>query len=456
MTDIQKTTESYQQRKQRLMQEMREAAAGEAIALDKKTSNLFRHYGTQAKRKLNVRDFNHVLQVNKEEGWIEVEGMTQYYDLVKEALKYDVMPTVVPQLRSITIGGATVGVGIEATSFKYGLVHETIQEVDILLSSGEVITATPTNEYKDIFFGIPNSYGTLGYILKLKVKAIPVKKYVHVQHIRYNSYAQLVEGIKKFSQDSTIDFLDGVIFSGQEMYLSMGKFTNEAPYTSDYTYQNIYYRSIRKNTEDYLTTHDYIWRWDTDWFWCSKNLYMQNPIVRRLVGKERLNSVFYTKIMRWNAKWKVSEKIEKLFGRHSESVIQDVDIPIQNVEEYLHFFAKEIGISPVWVCPIKRYDGSANFSLFPMEANVLHVNIGFWDVVPLPEEKPEGYLNKKVEAEVGQLHGIKSLYSSVFYDENTFWKIYNKETYNVLKTKYDSGRKLPNLYDAVAKKPARR
>lgn len=456
MTNAEKTTESYEQRKARLMQEMKQTDTGEGIALDKKTSNLFRHYGPKAQRKLNVRDFNHVLQVNKKEGWIEVEGMTQYYDLVKEALKYDMMPTVVPQLRSITIGGATSGVGIEATSFKYGLVHETIQEMEILLSSGEVITATPTNEYKDIFFGMPNSYGTLGYILKLKVKAIPVKKYVHVQHIRYNSYTDLVEGLKKFAQDSSIDFLDGVIFSGQEMYLSIGKFTDEAPYTSDYTYKNIYYRSIQKNTEDYLTTHDYIWRWDTDWFWCSKNLYMQNPLIRRLVGKKRLNSVFYTKIMRWNAKWKVADKIEKMLGRHSESVIQDVDIPIHNVEEYLNFFAREIGISPIWVCPIKRYDANATFSLFPMEANVLHVNVGFWDVVPLPAEKPEGYLNKKVETKVRELQGIKSLYSSVFYDAETFWRIYNKETYDVLKGKYDPSHKLPTLYDAVAKKPARR
>jgi FAD/FMN-containing dehydrogenase len=456
MTKNEPSVESYQQRKERLVQQMQQATAGEGIALDKKTSNLFRNYGPEAKQKLNVRDFNHVLHVNKEEGWIEVEGVTQYYDLVAEALKHDLMPTVVPQLRSITIGGATSGVGIEATSFKYGLVHETILEMDILLSSGEVVTATPTNEYKDLFFAMPNSYGTLGYILKLKVKAIPVKKYVHVNHILFNSYADLVEGINKYIQDTTIHFLDGVIFSDKEMYLSLGRFTDEAPYVSDYTYQNIYYRSLRDRQEDYLTTHDYIWRWDTDWFWCSKNLYMQNPFVRMLVGKKRLNSVFYTKIMRWNAKWKLAERIEKLLGRHSESVIQDVDIPINNLENYLQFFSSEIGITPVWVCPIKRYNPSATFPLFPMPAGTIHVNVGFWDVIHTKEPKPEGYYNKKVEAKVEELHGIKSLYSSVFYDEKTFWKIYNKPTYDTLKQTYDHDKKLPNLYDAVVKKPARR
>lgn len=448
--------QSYTDRKQRVVAEMKQINTGEGAGLDKATSNLFRNYGAPVKRKLNVRDFNHVLQVNQEEGWIEVEGMTQYYDLVKEALKYGIMPTVVPQLRSITIGGATSGVGIEATSFKYGLVHETVQEIEILLSSGEVVVATPTNEHKDLFFGFPNSYGTLGYALKLKIKAIPVKKYVHVAHVRYSSYQELTVGITKWSTDATIDFLDGVIFSPTEIYLSIGRFTDEAPYTSDYTYQNIYYRSIQQRSDDYLTTHDYIWRWDTDWFWCSKNLYMQNPIVRRLVGKKRLNSVFYTKIMRWNAKWNLSGLVEKLTGRHSESVIQDVDIPIENLEKYLQFFDREIGIKPVWICPVKGYNPSVSFSLFPMEANKLHVNVGFWDVVYTPDAKPAGYHNKKVEQKVSELGGIKSLYSSVFYEENTFWKIYNQPAYAKLKNTYDQARKFPTLYAAVVKKPARR
>ena len=49
--------------------------------------------------------------------------------------------------------------------------------------------------------------------------------------------------------------------------------------------------SIRERQIDYLPARDYVWRWDTDWFWCSKNLYAQNPVVRRLFGPSRLNSL---------------------------------------------------------------------------------------------------------------------------------------------------------------------
>ena len=33
---------------------------------------------------------------------------------------------------------------------------------------------------------------------------------------------------------------------------------------------------------DRLTIHDYLWRWDTDWFWCSRAFGAQNPRIRRL------------------------------------------------------------------------------------------------------------------------------------------------------------------------------
>jgi len=35
-----------------------------------------------------------------------------------------------------------------------------------------------------------------------------------------------------------------------------------------------------------------------------------------------------------------------------ESVIQDVDIPIARAPEFLAFFLKEVGVLPVWICPI--------------------------------------------------------------------------------------------------------
>ena len=93
----------------------------------------------------------------------DVAGMCTYEDLVDATLPYGLAPLVVPQLKTITLGGAVTGLGIESTSFRNGLPHESVLEIDILTGSGEIITATPDGEHADLFFGFPNSYGTLGY-----------------------------------------------------------------------------------------------------------------------------------------------------------------------------------------------------------------------------------------------------------------------------------------------------
>jgi len=435
---------TYDQRKQRLVETL-QASRGEALRLGKTTSNLFRDRAAASGARLDVRDFNHVLRVDPAGGFVEAEGMTPYSVLVDECLKYGVMPTVVPQLKSITLGGATTGCGIESSSFRYGLVHETVQELDILLPEGRTVVATAESEFSDLFFGFPNSYGTLGYALRVKAKAIPVKPFVQLTHVRHTTPAAFFADLaRRCGEDH--DFVDGVVFAPDDLVLTLGRFTDEAPYTSDYTYEHIYYRSLRSRAEDYLTVRDYLWRWDTDWFWCSKNLGAQNPLIRRLYGRSRLNSVTYTKIMRWNSRWKVTDYLNRLLGIQAESVIQDVEIPLARCAEFFDFYFRTIRFTPVWICPTRPYSRAARYALYPMDPDTLYVNFGFWDVIRGREKLPPGHYNRAVEQEVIALGGMKSLYSDSFFTPEEFWRIYNKPAYDGLKAKYDPQGRMRDLY----------
>ncbi|MEJ2343961.1 MAG: FAD-binding protein [Gammaproteobacteria bacterium] len=220
------TPAEYEAKKRRLSESLR--AEGGTVRLAKDTSNLFRDRKAEPARRLNVRDFNHVIHVDPQAGVVEVEGMTPYVELVRECLRHGVMPTVVPQLKSITIGGAVTGLGIESSSFKYGLVHETVEELEVLLGDGSIVVCTRDNEHRELFFGFPNSYGTLGYALKLKVKVVPVKPYVRLTHLHYSDANRYFDELGRRC-DTDIDFIDGTIFGKGDHYLSIGEFADEAP-----------------------------------------------------------------------------------------------------------------------------------------------------------------------------------------------------------------------------------
>jgi FAD/FMN-containing dehydrogenase len=411
---------------------------GGPVALAKETSNLFRDRAAGARRRLDVRSFNQVLSI--QDNFVEAEGMISYEELVRECLARGVMPAVVPQLKTITLGGAVAGVGIESSSHRHGLVHDTMLELDVLLGDARVVSCTPGNPHADLFFGFPNSYGTLGYALRVKARTIPVKPYVHLTHVPFKDFSELQTCLDA----GEADFIDGTIFSPERMFMTLGRFSDTAPYTSDYTYENIYYRSIAGKHEDYLTVQDYIWRWDTDWFWCSKNVFAQNPLVRRLYGRGRLGSKTYTKIMRWNSRVGVTGKLERLLGLHSESVIQDVDIPIARAGEFLDFYSREIQLWPQWICPIGVRE--ERFSLYPVRRG-WYVNFGFWDVKRTREARPPGHFNRLIEEKVSELGGIKSLYSDSFFSEADFRRRYGGEAYDALKKKYDPEGAFPRLYD---------
>src|SRR5213080_4358702 len=122
-----------------------------------------------------------------------VGGMTTYEDLADATLAHGLMPLVVPELKTITLGGAVTGLGVESTSLRNGLPHESVTALEILTGDGRVITATEGNEHGALFRGFPNSYGTLGYALSLTIELEPVKPFVHLQHFRFGSAAACME-----------------------------------------------------------------------------------------------------------------------------------------------------------------------------------------------------------------------------------------------------------------------
>ena len=428
------------------MARLRAQATGAPLGLAKQTSNLFRERAPAARQRLDLSTFDQVLVVDVAAGWVDAEGLATFESLVDATLPHAVMPAVVPQLKTITLGGAAAGVGIEATSFRQGLVHDSLLELEVLLPDGDVVLATPHNEHRDLFYGFPNSYGTLGYALRLRQRTLPVKPFVRVEHLQYDSAANFFGALAAACQGDA-DFVDAVAFSARSLVLNCGRFVDDAPSTSDYTCERIYYRSLLDTEVDHLRTPDYLWRWDTDWFWCSKNFGAQHPWVRRLLGRRRLNSRTYTRVMRWNARLQLTQRWARWHGDHPEAVIQDVDIPIDRAAEFLEFLLREIGIVPVWLCPLRAPAAAARFTLYPVTPGQLYVNFGFWDTVHSRVAHEQGHFNRLVEREVMRLGGIKSLYSDSYFTRQEFDAAYGMRRYAELKERYDPNHRLLGLYE---------
>jgi FAD/FMN-containing dehydrogenase len=434
---------------------------GVPVRLAKPTSNLFRFRDADADAKsarpdgrhqLDVSAFSRVLHVSPAARTAVVGGMTTYEDLADATLPYGLMPLVVPQLKTITLGGAVTGLGIESTSLRSGMPHESVLEMQILTGDGRVVIATPDNEHADLFVGFPNSYGTLGYSLALTIELEPVKPYVHLRHFPFPDPKACMGAIAEIAvageyAGHRADFVDGTAFSPGELYLTVGAFSDKAPWVSDYTRRQIFYQSQRTYREDFLTIRDYLWRWDTDWFWCSRPFGVQNRFIRPLWPRRYRRSDVYRKLVAFDRRHGLTATMDENAGRMpKESVIQDVEIPVTAGGEFLDFFAREVTMSPVWMCPL-RLRGQRTWPLYPMKPGEVYVNFGFWGMARLPAGQVDGYYNQLIEDEVSALGGHKSLYSTSFYSEDEFHRRYNGAAYDALKGEYDRDGRLLGLYD---------
>ncbi|WP_448334179.1 hypothetical protein, partial [Streptomyces sp. DSM 41534] len=151
----------------------------------------------------------------------------------------------------------------------------------------------------------------------------------------------------------------------------------------------------------------------------------------------------------YDQRFNLADRIETPHGRPPrERVVQDIEVPLENCENFLSWFLDKVPIEPIWLCPLRlREDGGTadrGWPLYPLRPHHTYVNVGFWSSVPVGPD--EGHTNKLIEAKVTELDGHKSLYSDSYYPREEFDELYGGEAYKTVKKSYDPDSRLFDLY----------
>ncbi|HET6624977.1 MAG TPA: FAD-binding protein, partial [Nocardioidaceae bacterium] len=305
-------------------------------------------------------------------------------------------------------------------------------------------------------------------------------------HVRFEDLGALAKAVETVVDEREwdgirVDAVDGVVFEPTETYLTLanwrhgfetprslrgglvprppqGAASAPQPAPSDYTGQDIYYRSLQARETDMLTIYDYLWRWDTDWFWCSRAFGAQHPRVRRWWPRRYRRSDVYHKLVGLENRFGVMAHIDAARGKPArERVIQDVEIPVERLAEFLAWFDEHVAMRPVWLCPLRLREPAGPVSArswpsYPLVAGTTYVNVGFWGTVPIAEGAQDGDLNRAIERRVTELGGHKSLYSDAYYDRATFDRLYNGANHAAVKKHYDPSDRLTGLYEKAVKR----
>jgi hypothetical protein len=441
---------SYEQRKARLLATL-PAAGAAASGLTKRTSsNLFRYGPSPRRSGLDLRAFDHCLALDASARTLEVEGLATFEQIVDYTLPHGLVPCVTPELKHITIGGAIVGIGIESNCFRYGFVHDGLLEAEVLLPDGRIVLAAPGNEHAELFRGLPNSYGTLGYILRARIMLMPAQPYVHLATTRFKDVDAFLEAMRAATERADVDFVEGIFYDERTLFLTLSRFAQRVPHVDDIVRRHVFYRLIEQRSDVYLTTKDYLFRFDPEWFWNLPDTPFYR-LFRRYAPLAMRNSGFYKRYTVW--KRRALARLGLRGDSTQEPLIQDWEVPWPEAAGFTRFALREVDLSgrPWIVTPIRT---PATPTLYPMRANTLYYNLGCYCQVTRPAGRGEYWYTRIMDRECFARGGIKMLYSSSFLPREEFERIYNGSAYAELKRRYDAPGRAPTLYDKAVQAPA--
>src|SRR5215471_4102454 len=249
----------------RIVEQVRRCTPGRPVSLRKKAVSHQVPKAGDAKYsddRIDVSALDEILEIDPVARTCVAESGVTFVDLVAATLRHGLVPVIVPELKTITVGGAVSGCSIESMSFRHGGFHDSCVEYEIITGTGEVLVCTPDNEHRLMFQMVHGAFGTLGILSKLTFKLTPAKPFVRIDYEDYQCLEDYTTAIWRHFEAQDPDFVDGMIHSPTQLVLAGGRFVDEAPYASRYDWLKVYCDSTRERGQDYLRTEDYLFRYD--------------------------------------------------------------------------------------------------------------------------------------------------------------------------------------------------
>ena len=379
--------------------------------------------------KLDTSALRHILALDPVARRCTAEPGVRFRDLVRATLQHGLVPTVVPELEGITIGGAIAGCAVESMSYRHGGFFDSVESLELVSGTGEVLTLS-ASEQPALFEMIHGSYGTLGVVTRVTFRLVPAGRFVKLTYERHHDFPSFHAALRQHCESGDFALIDGIVHAPDHLTLCLGEFVAEAPYVSSYRWLKVFYRSTRERARDYLTTEDYFFRYDTECHWLTRTVPgLEHPAVRLVAGKFILGS---TNLIRW------SNLLAPALGRlkRRPDVVVDLFVPDRRFAEFYAWYEREPRFYPLWVIPYrmpKVYPWVSDAHAARM-ADTLLIDCAIYG---MPNDEPTRDWSAVFEQATFEHDGVKTLISRNHYTRERFFEIYDEPRYAAAKRRLD-------------------
>jgi FAD/FMN-containing dehydrogenase len=417
---------------------------------------------------VNMESFNQILAVNEKDLYVEVESRVTIGELIDHIVPMGFTIGVVPELRTLTIGGLICGAGIESSSHRNGLFMNCCVMYRVLLGDGSIHEVTAQSN-PELFSWIPFSSGSLCLFLSARIQLIRIPP-IPVVLLTYSAVHSDTEAIQALTQTCTArqqtdshyaDFIEGILFTKDDGVIVRGMLCDgikdsSIPCFSIKWYSPFWYYHVKsafwKKTKaapmkEYMPLIDYYFRHDRGIFWTLERKF---PIVLSPIFRVFFGWTLDSRLRRMSMLSDRSSVSE--VKREHKRVVQDPIVPLSRGVQSLRLFDNIFGITPIWLCPFKVIPlPRSSLLLFPEGRNgeyAFYLDIGLYAVPTAADYDPVAS-HRKMEAFLRSQHGFVAPYSVCYSTPAEFWAMYNKDNYEKARELTQSKNRFVDLYSKI-------
>ena len=401
-----------------------------------------------------------ILDLDEDRKVVKVEPLVTMGQISRNLLPRGWTLPVMPELDDLTVGGLIMGFGVETSSHKYGLFQFICESFEIVTAEGKLLRCSPS-ENQTLFYLIPWSHGTLGFLVSAELKIIPAKKYVRLKYFPVYGLDDLVRTFEAESRNSgKNDFVEGILYSRETAVVMLGKLSDEinsegkinriGRWFKPWFYKHVEtYLASDKQGVEYIPLRDYYHRHTRSYFWTMEEIipFGNHPVFRWALGwalPPRIELLKYTE----------TETTKNL--REKFHVIQDMLMPMAHLKKSIEYFDEHYSIYPLWLAPMAIYGNSENIGIIhPLTTEGGGVDELYVDIGAYGTPRKERFDNRQalplLEKFVVKNNGYQALYAKTSLSRDDFIKMFDHQGYDRMRESLpDCTKAFDQIFDKVS------
>ena len=417
-------------------------------------------------------DFRNILALDTDALTVTVEPLVDVGAITAYLVPKGFMLATTLEIEEATVGGLAMAVGMTTASHKHGLLQETVTEYEMVMGDGSRKLVTADGEDESLFYALPWSHGSLGFLAGLTLRIIPVEKHVKLTYRPCHSqetYCALIRDLAHRTGDACPEFVEATVFSRDQAVVMSAEFEDPATAADRGKLNNVgwwfkpwFYKHIEgflrfsdgEEHVEYIPTEQYIFRHNRAIFWTLRDQLPES------VG----NNVLFRLFLGWLLPPKVTflklpttPEIRK--EMMVERVYQDIVLPIKCLEESIDKAAGLFAIWPILVYPSRIYDhGPGRRGLFPFPPDAdkvpgtdygMYFDLGVYGTPPGAMGAVKGGYKavtcmREMEDYTSKVGGAPFLYADTFLTEDEFGRMFDLELYDRVREEYGADGCFPH------------